>query len=338
MFKKNSVFIIAEAGINHNGDFETAKKLIVEAKKCGADAIKFQSFKAEELIIEEAQSAEHVKGKQSFFEMLKSWELSDADYSNLAKFAKQQGILFFASVFGKQSLEMMDKIGAPLFKIASCDLNNHHLLREVAKKRKPVIISTGMGDLKEIKEAVKILGSKGSEVGILHCISLYPPKAEELNLQRISILKKIFPKAIVGYSDHTLDIFVPVSSIALGAKIIEKHFTLDKNMPGPDQPSSADPAEFKQMVEEIRFLEKAFDHKGKGIVPGGREKEMRKAFRRSLVSNMIIPKGVKITEKMLGIKRPGTGIPSSEIHKVIGKRTKLALPKNTVIKYSDLTK
>src|SRR3989344_2204150 len=205
------VFVIAEAGINHNGDFETAKKLITAAKKCGADAIKFQAFKTKELIIEKAPSAEHIKGSQSVF-------------------------------------EMMNKIGVPLFKIASCDLNNHYLLKEMSNTRKPVIVSTGMGDLKEIKQAVKILELRGSDVGILHCVSLYPPRAEELNLQRIKILRNVFPKNIIGYSDHTLDIFVPVSAIALGAGIIEKHFTLDKNMPGPDQPSSADPVEFKRMV------------------------------------------------------------------------------------------
>jgi len=332
------VFVIAEAGINHNGDFETAKKLITAAKKCGADAIKFQAFKTKELIIEKAPSAEHIKGSQSVFEMIKSWEFADAEYLKLADFARQQGIVFFASVFCKQSLEMMNKIGVPLFKIASCDLNNHYLLKEMSNTRKPVIVSTGMGDLKEIKQAVKILELRGSDVGILHCVSLYPPRAEELNLQRIKILRNVFPKNIIGYSDHTLDIFVPVSAIALGAGIIEKHFTLDKNMPGPDQPSSADPVEFKRMVDEIRFLEKAFDYKEKKIVPGERERQMRKAFRRSLVANADILRGTKITKEMLGVKRPGTGIPSSEMAKVLGKRVKRALVKNTILKYADLTK
>lgn len=338
MFKKDHVFVIAEAGINHNGDFETAKKLIIEAKKCGADAIKFQSFKTDELIIKEAQSSEHVMGKQSFFDMIKGWELTDTDYIKLANFAKKTGILFFASVFGKQSLEMMDEIGVPLFKIASCDLNNHFLLKEVANKRKPTIVSTGMGDLNEIKQAVKILGSKGGEVAILHCVSLYPPKAEELNLERINILQNTFPKNIIGYSDHTLDIFAPISAVSLGARIIEKHFTLDKNMLGPDQRSSADPVEFGKMVEQIRFFEKAINHGSKKFVIGARQIEMRKSFRRSLVTNEQILKGTKITENMLGIKRPGTGIPPSEMIRVIGKKAKRDLIKNIIIKYTDLMK
>ncbi len=331
-------FIIAEAGINHNGDFDTAKKLIVSAKSSGADAIKFQAFKTEELIIEKAQKAEHVKGSKSMFEMIKSWELTPDEYSKLADFAKKQEIILFASVFGKESLEVMKKIGAPLFKIASCDLNNHYLLKEVSKTKKPVIISTGMGDLKEIKEAVEILESNGSDVMILHCVSLYPPQPEELNLQRIGILHNVFPKNIIGYSDHTLDIFVPVSALLLGATVIEKHFTLDKKMSGPDQQSSSDPDEFKKMVSQIRFLEKSYNHVDKKIVPGKREKEMRKAFRRSLVANSAISKGTVIREEMLGVKRPGTGIPSSHIGKVIGKRVNRDLVINTVLKYSDLIK
>ena len=336
MFKKNSVFIIAEAGINHNGDLETAEKMVLAAKKCGADAIKFQSLKAEELIIEEAGKAEHIKGKQSFFEMIKSWELSENDYKKLADFAKKEGIIFFASVFGKQSLNIMKKAGMPLYKIASCDLNNHFLLKEVAKTRKPVIISTGMGDIKEIKEAVKILEKGSKKIGILHCVSLYPPEAQELNLQRIQLLEKIFPKYVIGYSDHTLDILAPAAAVALGANIIEKHFTLDKNMPGPDQPSSADPAEFKKMIEQIRFLEKAINRAEKNILPGKRESEMRKIFRRSLVANEEIAEGSIITAAKLGIKRPGTGIPASQIEKVIGKKAKRNLEKNTILKFGDL--
>lgn len=334
MFKKKSIFIIAEAGINHNGDFKTAKKLILKAKECGADAIKFQSFKAEELIIEEAIKADHVKGKQSFFEMLKSWELADKDYANLAKVARKAGIVFFASVFGPQSLEKMDKIKSPLFKIASCDLNNHLLLEQVAKKKKPVIISIGMGDLKEIKEAVRILGK--NQLGILHCVSLYPPEPEELNLQRIAILKTMFPRHTIGYSDHTLDIIAPVAAAALGARIIEKHFTLDKKMSGPDQPSSADPEEFKKMAEQIRHIEKAVNPAKKSIVPGKREKNMRRAFRRSLVAHDFIGRGTKITADHLAVKRPGTGLPSSMIKKVIGKKAAKDIKKNQLIKLADL--
>jgi len=342
MFKKDRVFIIAEAGINHNGNLGIAKKLITAAKECGADAIKFQAFKTDELFIERPQDIEHKLfksgGDKSLFQRLKSSELSESDYAKLSDFAKKEKIMFFSSIFGEQSLEVMKKIKVPLFKIASCDLNNHSLLREVSKTGKPVIISVGMGDLKEIKEAVKILERGKNELGILHCVSLYPPVAGELNLQKIGILKKIFPKHIIGYSDHTLDIFIPVSAVALGAKIIEKHFTLDKNMSGLDHLRSADPDEFKKMVEQIRFLEKTIDPNKKNITLATREKEMRKVFRRSLVADVKIFKGTAITKEMLGIKRPGTGIPSSDMIKVIGRRVKRSLTKNTVLKYADLEK
>ena len=337
MFKENSIFIIAEAGINHNGDFKTAEKLITVAKECGADAIKFQFFIADELVIEEAQKAEHVsKNKQSFFEMIKSWELAVEEYGKLTEFAQEQDIIFFASVLGKEPLRIMEKFNAPLYKVASCDLNNHSLLKEIAETKKPIIISTGMGNTEEIKQAVEILEKNDNKIGILHCVSLYPPNAEELNLQRISILQEMFPGHAIGYSDHSLNIFVPASTIFLGARIIEKHFTLDKGMEGPDQPSSADPKEFKQMVGEIRYLEKAINFKDKNIEPGEREKKMKEAFRRSIVANEFIPAGSVITEDKLGVKRPGTGIPSSEMLKVVGKKAKRDLARNTIIKYSDL--
>lgn len=335
LFKKNRTFVIAEAGINHNGKFALAKKLIAAAKAAGADAVKFQAFKTEELIIRDAAKAEHVKGKKSFFEMVKSWELKDSDYQKLAKFAKAQGIIFFASVFGEASLQMLKKIEVPLYKIASSDLNNLPLLEEVARTRKPIIVSTGMGTLSEIKQAVKILEKNHNELGILHCVSLYPPRAEEFHLEKIKVLQKTFPRYTIGYSDHSLDIFVPVSTIVLGARIIEKHFTFDKKMPGPDQQSSADPAEFKKMVQEIRYLEKAMNFAPKFFLEK-REQEMKKAFRRSLVTNKAVKKGQIITEDLLGIKRPGTGIPPTKITQVIGRRTKRALPAGVLIKLTDL--
>lgn len=336
MFKKDRTFVIAEAGINHNGSFNLAKKLIVAAKAVGADVVKFQAFKTEEFIIKEAQRAAHVKGKKSFFEMIQSWELKDSDYVKLAKFAKRQKMMFFASVFGPKSLKMLEKIRVPIYKIASMDLNNYPLLRSVAKTGKPVIISTGMGNLDEIKKAVKILETGRGEIGILHCVALYPPEAEEFHLEKIGILQKAFPRHAIGFSDHSLDILTPVAAAALGARIIEKHFTLDKKSAGPDQQSSSDPKEFKKMVDEIRYLEKAVENKRSKFVVVPREQKMKAAFRRSLVSEVAVKKGTVISEKILGMKRPGTGIPPSEIGKVLGKRAKRDLPRNTIIKFSDL--
>lgn len=335
-FKKNQTFIIAEAGINHNGKLAIAKKLMAAAKKAGADAIKFQAFITDEFIIKDAKKAAHVKGKKSFFDMIKGWELSAKDYLELARFAKKVGIIMFASVFSKNSIRMMQQANAPLFKVASNDLVYHSLLRELAKTGKPMIVSTGMGSLDEVKQAIKILERGRGEIGILHCVSLYPPYAGEFNLQKITILKKLFPQHTIGYSDHSLGIFVPVSSILLGAKIIEKHFTLDKKMAGPDQPSSADPKEFARMVQEIRYLDQAFRPEEKRFLVSPREKNMIKSFRRSLVANVHIEKGRKILESMLAVKRPGTGISPSEINRVIGKRARRDIQINSIIKYSNL--
>ncbi|MDO8493070.1 MAG: N-acetylneuraminate synthase family protein [bacterium] len=341
MLKYDRTFIIAEAGINHNGDIEIAKKLITAAKECGVDAIKFQSFKTDELIMENPPGTKHDLFKdqngKSLFDMLVDSEMSDDNFMKLAEFAKKEGIILFNSVFGRRSLDVAVKMGVPLFKVASCDLNNHYLLKMVAKTKKPVIFSVGMGDMKEIKEAVKILEKGGiKEIGILHCTALYPPTASDLNLQAIGILKKAFPKNTIGYSDHTPGIFVSVSTIPLGAKIIEKHFTLDKNMSGLDQARSIDPAELKQMVKEIRYLEKAVNLNEKNIVISKSEKDMRQFMRRSIVADKAIDKGAKITEDMLGVKRPGTGLSSSEMDKVVGKRAKRNLLRNTIIKHSDL--
>ena len=342
MFKKGHIFVIAEAGINHNGDIEIAKKLIVSAKRCGADAIKFQSFKTDELIMENPPGAGHDLFKdqngKSLFEMLKDSELSDEDYKELAIFARKEKIVFFTSVFGNRSLAVQEEIGSPIIKIASCDLNNHHLLKQVAKTGKPVIFSVGMGNMAEIKQAVKILEKGTKKIGILHCTALYPPEAKDLNLQAIGILKKAFPKYATGYSDHTPDIFVSVSTAALGARIVEKHFTLDKKMPGLDQARSIDPAELKKMVEEIRYLEKAINFDEEEIVTGKNEMMMRQFMRRSIVTDRDIAKGTKITEDMLAIRRPGTGVPSSEMDKVVGKKARRNLVKNSIIKFSDLIK
>ncbi|MBI4049936.1 MAG: N-acetylneuraminate synthase family protein [Candidatus Doudnabacteria bacterium] len=336
MFKKDRTFIIAEAGINHNGSFNIAKKLIVAAKAVGADAVKFQAFKTGEFIIKEARKAAHVKGQKSFFELIKSWELKEQDYVKLAAFAKRQKMMFFASVFGPKSMKMLEKIRVPIYKIASMDLNNHPFLRAVAKTRKPVIISTGMGNLVEIRRAVKILESGRGEIGILHCVALYPPEAGEFHLEKIGILKKIFPRHTIGFSDHSLDILTPVAAAALGARIIEKHFTLDKKMAGPDQRSSADPKEFRKMVDQIRYLEKAITAPGSKFVAVPREQKMKSAFRRSIVTERAIKKGAVLHEKMLGFKRPGSGIAPSELRKIVGRKAKRDLAPNTIIKFSDL--
>lgn len=216
------------------------------------------------------------------------------------------------------------------------DLNNHPFLRAVAKTRKPVIISTGMGNLVEIRRAVKILESGRGEIGILHCVALYPPEAGEFHLEKIGILKKIFPRHTIGFSDHSLDILTPVAAAALGARIIEKHFTLDKKMAGPDQRSSADPKEFRKMVDQIRYLEKAITAPGSKFVAVPREQKMKSAFRRSIVTERAIKKGAVLHEKMLGFKRPGSGIAPSELRKIVGRKAKRDLAPNTIIKFSDL--
>ena len=331
-------FIIAEAGVNHNGDIKLARKLIDVAAKAGADAVKFQTFQAEELVTESAEKADYQKettgSDESQFEMLKKLELSDRNYKELFTYYQKKGIIFLSTPFDQGSADFLDKLGLPALKIPSGEITNFPLLKHIAGKRKPVILSTGMSTLDEVGEAVEVLRKAGAaEIVLLHCVSCYPASIEDTNLRAMETLSRTF-KLPVGLSDHTIGIHIPIAAVALGACIIEKHFTLDKNLPGPDHRASLEPDELREMVSAIRDIERAF---GNGIKrPTAGEKETKKAARRSLVAEINIPAGSVITGDMLGIKRPGTGLEPKLINLVIGKKAKKSIARGEIITHSRL--
>ena len=331
-------FIIAEAGVNHNGDVNLAKKLIDVAKEAEADAVKFQTFKAEDLVSKCAEKAEYQKettdAKESQFKMIKKLELSQSDFAELFDCAQKKGIIFLSSPFDKGSVDLLNGLGIPAFKVGSGEITNFPLLEHIARKKKPIIISTGMSTLGEIEDALEVIHKEGAkEIALLHCITAYPARVEDVNLKAIETLRCKF-KLPVGLSDHTLGITIPIAAVVLGASIIEKHFTLDKSMPGPDHKASLEPEELKQMVKAIREVEKAMGDGNK--TPTDEEKQVQKVARRSIVAGVNIPKGTIITEAMLRIKRPGTGIKPKYLENVCGAKAKVTIKGDELIRWEDL--
>jgi N-acetylneuraminate synthase/N,N'-diacetyllegionaminate synthase len=327
------VFVVAEAGVNHNGDIGLAKKLVNVAKDARADAVKFQAFKAENVVVKDAEKAEYQKettgSEESQYGMIKKLELTEEGFRELAGYAKRKGLMFLASPFGKESVDLLDEIDVPAFKVASGEITNFPLLRYVAKKKKPVILSTGMATLGEIYEAIGVIRNQGvKDIVLLHCVTSYPANARDANLRAMQTLKCAF-NLPVGFSDHTLGIMVPVAAVALGAAMIEKHFTLNRNLPGPDHRASLEPHELKEMVDAIRSIEEALGNGEKK--PTDDEEEIKRIARRSIVAKTDIPKGAVITEDMLDVKRPGTGISPKHFEKIIGKKAKLNIKKDTLI-------
>ena len=330
-------FIIAEAGVNHNGDIELAKELIDAARNARADAVKFQTFKAEKVVTQSAEKAEYQKEtteKGSQYEMIKTLELTEEDFNNLADYAKKKNIVFLSSPFDKESVDLLDEINVPVFKVASGEITNFPLLTHIAKKEKPIILSTGMTTLGEVEEALNVIRSEGVEdIILLHCVSDYPAKMKDVNIRAMETLKHAF-KLPVGFSDHTLGITVPIAAVALGACVVEKHFTLDKNLPGPDHKASLEPNELKEMVKAIRDVEKAL---GDGIKrPTENEDEVKRVVRRSIVARVDIPDGTIITGDMIEVKRPGTGIEPKYMKMVVGKRAKINIKKDDLITWNEL--
>ncbi|NQU17112.1 MAG: N-acetylneuraminate synthase [Candidatus Saganbacteria bacterium] len=328
------VFLIAEAGVNHNGDLDVAKKLIDAAKSSGADAIKFQTFKTEELASFNAPKAKYQKKtvrNESQFKMLKRLELTNEQFENLFSYAKKKKIMFLSTPFCFESADFLKKLGLKYFKISSGDLTNLPLLRKIAGWKMPIILSTGMGSLDEIREAVEEIISKGNKrLILLHCVSSYPARFEDLNLNAIKTMKSEFGLPI-GYSDHSLGIEASLAAVSIGAVVIEKHFTLDRNMSGPDHKASLEPVDYELMVKSIRNIEKSF---GNGIKrPQRCELTMRKIVRKSLVSANDIPKHSKIEMSMLAIKRPGTGIAPKFLDRVVGSIALEKIEKDKTMKW-----
>ena len=326
-------FIIAEAGVNHNGDVNRAKKLIAVAKEAGADAVKFQTFKAEELVIKGAEKAAYQKRttqkEESQFEMLERLELSEAAHLELKDYADKQGIIFLSTPYDKKGVDLLVRLGVSALKISSADIVNHPLLAHVASKNLPVILATGMSTLGEVEEAVEVVVKGGNQqIILLHCVSSYPARIEDTNLKAAETLRYTFERP-VGLSDHSMGITIPIAAAALGARVIEKHFTLDSNLPGPDHRASLAPEELKQMVEAIRGVERAM---GDGVKkPTPEEAENKEVMRRSIVARVDIPQGATIAEEALDIKRPGAGIPPKGITAVVGRKAVITIKKDELI-------
>ena len=331
-------FIIAEAGVNHNGDISLAKRLIDAASDSGADAVKFQIFKAENIVTVDAQKADYQKQSGSplttQYEMLKKLELTTTEFKILSEYSKKKGLVFLVTPFDIDSVDFLDEIDISAYKIPSGEINNIPLLKYISRKHKPILLSTGMSTLGEVEQAVRAIGEEGNiDIILLHCVTNYPADLEEVNLRAIDTLRHAFGYP-VGYSDHTLGIVIPVAAVARGACVIEKHFTLDKNLPGPDHKASLDPDELKSMIKAIREVEMAM---GNGIkIPTRSELENKKAIRRSIVAEKDLPKNTIITSNDVAIKRPGTGISSDHLSTIIGTRTKRNIKKDEILTWNDV--
>jgi N,N'-diacetyllegionaminate synthase len=316
------VYIIAEAGVNHNGDINLAYKLIDEAVKAKVDAVKFQTFKSSKVVSKFADKAEYQKentgNDESQLEMVSKLELSFEQFKELNEYCVQKGITFLSTPFDDESIEFLDKLAMNVFKVPSGEVTNIPYLIKVGNLKKEIILSTGMCTIDEIELAVRTLKDAGAKnIAILHCNTEYPTPYKDVNLKAMLAIKEKF-NVKVGYSDHTLGIEVPIAAVALGAEIIEKHFTLDKNMEGPDHIASLEPDELRKMVESIRNITKAL---GSGVKEPSQSEIKNKAIaRRSVVAKRAIKAGEELTEDNLTVKRPGNGISPVKWFEVIGKK------------------
>lgn len=336
MKKLNKVFIIAEAGVNHNGSIKLAKKLIDVACECGADAVKFQTFKAENLATKYAPKANYQKYTtskiDSQYEMLKKLELNESMHLDLIKYCKKKNILFLSSPFDNQSIDLLEKLGLEILKIPSGELTNYFYLKHIGKLNKKIILSTGMANTYEISKALKILtsyGTKKKNITILHANTEYPTPMADVNLKAMVSIGKKF-KINYGYSDHTIGTEVSIAAVALGAKCIEKHFTLDSNMKGPDHKASIEPKELKYMIKAIRNIEASLGDALKK--PSKSEIRNMSVVRKSIVASKNIKKGEMFSELNLTAKRPGNGLSPFSLNKVLGKKSKRNFKKDQQIK------
>jgi N-acetylneuraminate synthase/N,N'-diacetyllegionaminate synthase len=338
----NKVLIIAEAGVNHNGSLENAKKLILAGAEAGVDYVKFQTFKANKLVSKDAKKADYQKintkdENTSQFEMLKKLEMPESWHHELIKYAESLNVKFLSTAFDEESIDFLDSINIDLFKIPSGEITNKPFLEHIAKKKKQIIVSTGMANLEEVRAAIEVLQNNGIQknyITILHCNTEYPTPMLDVNLKAMLSLKEEF-QVNIGYSDHTLGIEVPIAAVAMGATVIEKHFTLDKNMEGPDHKASLDPLELEQMVNSIRNIEMALS--GSGIKePSPSELKNIQIARKSIYTNKPLEKGSLLKREDLIMMRPGDGISPMDIDLIINKQIKTSLPEGYKISKSDL--
>ena len=330
-------FIIAEIGINHQGDVEIAKELITKAKECGADAVKFQKRTISRILTKEGLEMPYDNRNsfgKTYGEHKYALELSEDDYKILLAFSQNLDVEFSASGWDEESIDFLNELGVSFFKMASADLTNFPLLEHAAKKGKPMILSTGMSNMDIVKSSVELVSKFNTQIGILQCTSTYPAQFEEINLNVLHTYQNEFPDIVIGYSGHEHGIAIPAAAVALGARIVERHFTLDRTMKGGDHSASLEPQGFAKMVRDVHHIEKAM-----GIF----EKEVQKSelpvfkkLAKSIVSNVDIEAGVPITRDMLTTKGPGTGINPMKMGEVIGKSVKESIPMDSVIKEEDI--
>lgn len=332
------VYVIAEAGVNHNGDIELAKKLIDMAKECGADAVKFQTFKAEESTGINAEKAEYQKKNdmtvESQYEMIKKLELPFSDFAILKQYAEKKNIDFISTPDGEESLQCLLELNVPIIKVGSTEVTNYPFLEKIAQSKKLIILSTGMSTLGEVEKAVNIMMETGNEkIQLMHCTTDYPTEPEDVNLRAMVTLRNAF-RFPVGYSDHTLGFEAAVAAVSLGAVSIEKHITLDRDLPGPDHRASMPPEEFKEYVKHIRNTEKLLGDGRKK--PTQKEKVIMQQVRRSILAAEDLKEGTILTKEMFCYKRPGKGILPEYADILVGRRLKRDIKKEERIMWEDV--
>lgn len=341
-----AVLVIAEAGVNHNGDEALALALVDRAADCGADIVKFQTFKADRLVRKGAAKAEYQQlatGGGDQHSMLRALELSDALHVKLVKRCFERGIEFMSTAFDEQSADFLVKLGMRRLKIPSGEITNHALLEHLAAKNLPMILSTGMCDFDEVLEAIAVVVAERTRRGfseplhdvltILHCTSNYPTQPEDVNLRVIPFLMESL-RLPVGYSDHTEGTLVPIAAVAAGAVVIEKHFTLDRNLPGPDHAASIDPRELAFMVDQVRRVERVMGHARKE--PVASEIAVRDLVRRSVTVIRPLLADAVLSREDVALLRPGNGIPPKDLERVIGRHTAHAIEAGTTLQWTDL--
>lgn len=331
-------FIIAEAGVNHNGDMELARRLVDAAVAIGADAVKFQTFKTELVMTREAPKAAYQRettgAGESQFDMVKRLELPPAAFSQLMAYCHEREILFLSSPFDDDSADLLAELDVAAFKIPSGEIPNIPFLARVARNSKPMIVSTGMSDLAEVAAAVGTIREAGNEQFVLlHCVSNYPADPEDVNLKAMETMAAAF-QVPVGYSDHTPGIEVPIAAVAMGACVIEKHLTLDHDLAGPDHRASLEPEEFEAMVRGIRTVESALGDGRKE--PAASEADTAAVARKSLIAASSIPAGTVLTDEHITVKRPGTGLAPGMMHYLLGRVAKVDIPEDSLIALEDL--
>jgi len=320
----NSTYLIAEAGINHNGDMKIAKKMIESAAANGANGIKFQTIFPDELFSKNINS--------ELYELSKDWILTKKDHLELQKHSKKYNIDFFSTPFGIKSAKLLQQIKVPIIKIASGEITNHNLIRYLSKMKIPMLVSTGMTTISEIAEVVELIKQYNCPFTLLHCVSNYPTLVKDANLSTIQYLKNTF-NVPVGFSDHTTGVEISLAAVALGASVIEKHFTLDKNMPGPDQKLSLNPSEFLELSKKTRLIEKAMGIPRSTIIKS--EINSRDNMRKSIGIKFDIMPGTILKRSMISLFRPGTGIPPNMINNIIGKTVKKSIKSGTLLSWDD---